>query len=140
MPRVRTAAISALFLFVAAACISVVYAVPRQAAQGKESSPCVTVPAPSDFRGKWESAQGNGQSFFITLSADGVAWKSTGPGYGKWKWIDGEARIEWDDGWHDSIVKIGSGRRYLKLGYEPGKMFEGTPSNVGPANRVEPAR
>jgi len=109
------------------------------ASPGREAAPCTCGPSRNDFVGKWEAGQGNGQSFSITLDADGEAWKSTGPGAGNWKWIAGEARITWDDGWHDVIVKRGSGR-YLKLGYEPGRTFEGTPSNVAPARNIGPAK
>jgi hypothetical protein len=113
------------------------YSVPQALSKDVAHCCCTTR---AEFVGKWEAAQGNGQSFFITLYDDGRAWKSSGPGDGTWKWIDGEARISWDDGWHDAIVKIGSGDRHLKLGYQPGKDFEGTPSNVGPARNVAPAR
>ena len=113
------------------------YASPQSSS--KESAPCCCTTR-AEFVGKWEAAQGDGHSFFITLYDDGRAWKSSGPGDGTWKWIDGEARITWDDGWHDAIVKIGSGDRHLKLGYGPGKTFEGTPSNVGPARNIAPAR
>jgi hypothetical protein len=94
-----------------------------------------STPARSDFVGKWEAGQGNGQSFLITLYANGRAWKSTGPGAGTWAVVDGEARIAWDDGWHDAIVRVGS--RHLKLGYRPGLPFEGTPSNVSAANNTQ---
>ena len=109
---------------------------PAQAGQGRGAGPCICVAARSDFVGKWEAGQGNGQSFFITLNVNGEAWKSSGPGAGSWKWVDGEAQITWYDGWHDVIIKRGSGNRFLKLGYEPGKPSEGTPSNVGAARNV----
>ena len=111
-----------------------------QAPQNREAAPCTSGPSQSDFVGKWEAGQGNGQGVFITLDANGEAWKSTGPGAGNWKWVDGEARITWDDGWHDVIIKRGSGSRYLKLGYEPGRTFEGIPSNVAPARNSGPVK
>jgi hypothetical protein len=49
---------------------------------------------------------------------------------------DGEARISWDDGWHDAIRKVGT--KHEKVAYEPGKSFSDTPSNVTTARNTEP--
>ena len=73
---------------------------------------------------------------FITLDADGDARKSIGPSHGTWTLVDGEARINWDDGWHDVIRKVGS--KHEKRAYEPGKSFDGTPSNVTAARNTQP--
>lgn len=93
-------------------------------------------PGRAHFVGKWEAGDGNGGRFFITLDADGKAKKSTGNPHGTWTLVDGEARISWDDGWHDAIRKVGS--KHEKLAYGPGKTFEETPSNVTPARNTHP--
>jgi hypothetical protein len=92
-------------------------------------------PGRGHFIGKWEVGDGNGSRFFITLSADGEARKTLGSSHGTWTLVDGEARISWDDGWHDAIRKVGT--RHEKLAYEPGKSFDETPSNVTAARNTE---
>jgi len=90
------------------------------------------------FLGKWEVGEGNGFSnFYITLETDGEASKSIGSTHGTWTVVDGEARISWDDGWHDVIRKVGS--KHEKVAYEPGKSFDDTPSNVTPAKNTSPS-
>ena len=42
--------------------------------------------------------------------------------------MDGEARIAWDDGWHDVIRKVGT--KHEKVAFEPGKSLSETPNNV----------
>ena len=92
-------------------------------------------PSRSHYIGKWEVGEGNGGHFFITLNADGSAKKTIGSPHGTWSLVDGEARIAWDDGWHDAIRKRGSGHE--KVAYEPGKTFEDNPSNVTAARNTE---
>jgi len=94
------------------------------------------LPGRAHFVGKWEVGEGNGGRFFITLDADGKATKSLGSPHGTWTLVDGEARISWDDGWHDAIRKVGS--KHEKFAYEPGKSFEQTPSNVTAARNTQP--
>lgn len=87
------------------------------------------------YVGKWEVGEGNGGNFYATLKADGEARKSIGASHGTWTVVDGEARISWDDGWHDAIRKVGA--KYEKFAYEPGKSFEDTPSNVTAARNTQ---
>jgi hypothetical protein len=87
------------------------------------------------FMGKWKVGEGNGRDFYITLGADGNASKSIGPAHGSWTVVDGEARIAWDDGWHDAIRKTGA--THEKFAYEPGKSFDEKPSNVTAAVKTE---
>jgi hypothetical protein len=94
------------------------------------------MPGRAHFVGKWEVGEGNGDRFFITLEADGKARKSIGDPHGTWTFVDGEARISWEDGWHDAIRKVGS--KHEKAAYEPGKSFDETPSNVTPARNTMP--
>lgn len=93
-------------------------------------------PSRAHFIGKWEVGQGNGSNFFITLEADGEARKTLGPSHGTWTLVDGEARISWDDGWHDVIRKVGT--RHEKAAFEPGKSFDDKPANVTAARNTQP--
>jgi hypothetical protein len=94
------------------------------------------MPGRGHFIGKWEVGEGNGSTFYITLEADGEARKTLGASHGSWTLVDGEARITWDDGWHDAIRKVGS--KHEKLAYEPGKSFNDAPSNVTDARNTQP--
>ncbi|MGH9516477.1 MAG: hypothetical protein ACRD3P_12465 [Terriglobales bacterium] len=88
------------------------------------------------FVGKWEVGVGafGAGHFFITLDPNGEARKTLGSSHGTWAVVDGEARINWDDGWHDAIRKIGS--KYEKRAYEHGKTFSDEPSNVTDAKNT----
>jgi hypothetical protein len=93
------------------------------------------LPSRSHFIGKWRVGEGNGDKFYITLEANGDAKKTLGMPHGTWSLVDGEARILWDDGWHDAIRK--SGTKHQKLAFEPGKGFDDTPSNITEAWNTE---
>ena len=86
--------------------------------------------------GKWLVGEGNGDSFYITLEENGEATKSIGAADGTWVYVDGEARITWDDGWHDAIRKVGS--KHGKFAYSPGKSFSDNPTNVTEARDTSP--
>jgi len=101
-----------------------------------ESTPNASVPTRNHFVGKWQVGDGNRSTFYITLERDGKARKSLGPPHGTWTVVDGEARISWDDGWHDAIRKVGA--TYEKRAYEPGRSFGDSPSNVTAARNTEP--
>jgi len=88
------------------------------------------------FVGKWEVGDGNGHNFYITLNDDGTARKSIGAAHGTWTVVDNEARVTWDDGWHDAIRKVGT--KHEKFAYAPEKNFEDKPSNVTAARNTEP--
>lgn len=91
----------------------------------------------ASFVGRWEVGLGAaGQTFFITLDKDGHASKSHGAPHGKWTVYGDEARITWDDGWHDVIRKAGN--HYEKAAYAPGKSFTDSPDNITSATRTEP--
>jgi hypothetical protein len=94
------------------------------------------LPSRNHFVGKWEAGKGNGGNFYITLDADGEASKTFGASHGTWTVVDGEARISWDDGWHNIIRKVGS--THEKFAFEPGKSFSDHPSNVTAARNMEP--
>jgi hypothetical protein len=89
------------------------------------------------FVGEWRVGLGaGGQTFNITLEKDGKATKSHGSPNGHWTMFGDEARISWDDGWHDVIRK--SGNHYEKAAYAPGKSFSDSPDNITAATRTEP--
>jgi hypothetical protein len=101
-----------------------------------EFEPSASVPGHNHFVGKWKVGEGNGSNFYITLDANGEARKSIGSSHGTWTVAAGEARITWDDGWHDAIRKVGSSHE--KRAYQPGKSFDDTPSNVTAATNTQP--
>jgi len=72
----------------------------------------------------------------VPLEADGDAKKTHGEEHGTWTLVDGQARIAWDDGWHDVIRKVGA--KHEKLAYEPGRSFDESPSNVTAARNTNP--
>jgi hypothetical protein len=90
----------------------------------------------SHFLGRWRVGDGQGNTFIITLDRNGRATKSVGDRRGTWSVVNGEARINWDDGWHDAIRKVGI--KYEKVAYGPGKDFSDEPSNVADAKSLEP--
>jgi hypothetical protein len=101
-----------------------------------ENPASASAPGKNHFVGKWKVGDGNRSTFYITLERDGGAKKSLGPPHGSWTVVEGEARITWDDGWHDAIRKVGA--RHEKRAYEPGRSFDDPPSNVTTATNTEP--
>jgi len=87
------------------------------------------------FVGRWEVGLGvAGQNFYITLEPDGKATKTHGAPNGKWTVFGDEARISWDDGWHDVLRKAGN--HWEKAAYAPGKSFSEQPDNIAGATRT----
>ncbi len=87
------------------------------------------------FLGKWRVGDGSGGNFFITLESSGEAKKSIGAIHGTWTVVNNEARITWDDGWHDAIRKVGT--KHEKFAYAPEKTFSDKPDNVTNAQNLE---
>ena len=87
------------------------------------------------FIGKWRVGDGAGRTFYITLDPDGTARKSIGASHGTWTVVDEEARISWDDGWHDAIRKVGT--KHEKFAYAPGKSFSDDSDNVTDARNIQ---
>jgi len=98
-------------------------------------APVVSLKGQNHFLGKWRVGDGMGGRFYITLKEGGVAEKSMGSSHGTWTVVDNEARISWDDGWHDLIHKVGN--RYEKVARGPGKSFSDEPDNVAKAELVD---
>jgi len=99
----------------------------------------ISVPGPSraHFLGKWEVGEGNGDNFYITLREDGSARRlMNGIEHedGTWKYVNGEAQITWNDGWHDAIRKDGDW--FHKYAYSEGKAFHDQPDNVTNARNL----
>ncbi len=104
------------------------------AAEAAAASP--DVPTRGRFFGKWVVGEGNGDTFLITLKDDGEALRSLGDMHGKWTYVNGEARITWDDGAQDAIRRAGS--KFQKYAYSAGKSFTDTPDNVTSAVNTTP--
>ena len=102
---------------------------------GQTSKPSSTSAA--TFIGEWKVGLGVGsQTFTITLEKGGKATKTHGSPNGKWTVFGDEARITWDDGWHDVIRRAGN--KWEKAAYAPGKSFSDSPDNITGATRTEP--
>lgn len=89
-----------------------------------------------EFIGKWRVGDGMGGHLTFTLFRDGSAIKNPGTPHGTWTVVDGEARISWDDGWHDVIRKAGN--KYEKAAYSPGTSYAGGTNNITDATRINP--
>ncbi|MGD0546602.1 MAG: hypothetical protein ABR991_02095 [Terracidiphilus sp.] len=112
---------------------------PAAAAPATASSPAAAnsaQPSRGRFLGKWEVGDGNGSNFIITLKENGEAMKSIGDLHGKWEYVDGEARVSWEDGWTDVIRKVGPS--FQKFAYSGGKSVTGTADNVTNARNTTP--
>lgn len=92
------------------------------------SAPAAFPMGRNHFVGKWKVGEGNGGYFYITLDANGNATKTIGGRHGTWTVVEGEARIAWDDGWHDAIRKVGT--KHEKVAFDPGKSFSDEPNNI----------
>ena len=89
------------------------------------------------WAGEWKvGITAGGGTFYITLSLDGTATKSMGALHGTWEVVGSEARISWNDGWHDVIRRAGN--HFEKAAYAPGQNFSDAPNNITSATRTEP--
>lgn len=93
-------------------------------------------PPRGHFFGKWEVGDGTGHTFFITLKESGEAYRSMGNDRGKWVYVNGEARITWNDGAQDAIRRVDGKDR--KAAYRAGKSFTDEPDNVTDARNTSP--
>jgi len=92
------------------------------------------LPSRNRYLGKWEVGDGEGNNFYITLRENGDAVRSLGDVRGHWDYVEGEARVTWDDGAQDAIRKTGT--IYQKFAYRKGKSFTDTPDNVAGARNT----
>jgi hypothetical protein len=93
-------------------------------------------PPRGHFLGKWEVGDGAGNTFYITLDGDGNAWRSLRRVHGKWAYVNGEARVTWDDGAMDALRRIDG--KDQKFAYHAGKSFTDEPDNVTEARNTSP--
>jgi hypothetical protein len=91
-------------------------------------------PPRGHYVGKWEVGDGSGGTFYITLNDDGSAWRTLHRLHGRWAYVNGEARVTWDDGAQDAIRKVGGHDR--KFAYSAGKSFTDQPDNEGEARNT----
>jgi len=99
----------------------------------------INTPGPSRARffGKWEVGTGNGDNFVIQLHEDGTAMRIMNTiehERGHWEYVNGEARVTWDDGWHDCIRRVNG--EFKKFAYSESKTFESDPDNVTNARNL----
>jgi hypothetical protein len=87
------------------------------------------------FLGKWEVGDGNSGTFVIAFETNGEASRSLGASHGIWTIVGDEARITWDDGWHDAVRKVGD--KHEKFAFAPGTTFDDKPANVTGARKLE---
>ena len=93
-------------------------------------------PSRGHFFGKWEVGDGSGGTFTITLDENGDAHRSLHRAHGKWAYVNGEARVTWDDGAQDAIRRIDG--KDQKFAYHAGKSFTDEPDNVTDAHNTSP--
>ena len=104
-------------------------------AAAKNTTTSVEVPDRHRFVGTWTVGDGQGRHFHFTFDDNGQATNDvSGSGHGTWTYVDGEAHVTWDNGWHDAIRKVGM--KFQKFAYAPGTSFSGTPSNVTAAEKT----
>jgi len=92
--------------------------------------------AASTFEGVWKVQDSSGQPFEITLSADGAAKATRGPGMvGTWKEAGKTAVINWSTGWTTTIAKMDG--HYKHSAYRKGQSPEGAPTSSSDAQKVQ---
>ena len=91
-------------------------------------------PPRGHFFGKWEVGDGNGGTFYITLEESGDAYRTLNKVHGRWVYVNGEARVTWDDGAMDAIRRIDGKDR--KFAYSAGKSFTDEPDNTAEARNT----
>lgn len=106
----------------------------KTSAPAATKSTSVDMPDRHRFIGKWNVGDGQGGWFEFHLEDSGEAHNNVSGGmHGTWTYVNGEARVSWDNGWHDIIRKVGM--RYRKIAFAPGKGWDDTPSNEGDAKK-----
>lgn len=101
---------------------------------GDSGSAPAGAPPRGHFLGKWEVGDGSGGKFYITLDESGNAQRTLHNMHGKWAYVNGEARVTWDDGAMDAIRKVGG--KDQKYAYRAGKSFTAEPDNVTDARNT----
>ena len=108
---------------------------PGRATASTDSAPYNPAwPPRGSYFGKWETGDGSGGTFFITLKENGQAHRTLNAVDGHWVYVNGEAQITWNDGAMDAIRKVGNSFR--KYAYGAGKSFTDKPDNEGEAHNT----
>ena len=103
---------------------------------GDAGSTPAGAPPRGHFFGKWEVGDGSGSTFYITLNENGDAYRTLHKVHGHWAYVNGEARVTWDDGAMDAIRRIDG--KDQKFAYRAGKSFTDEPDNVTDAHNTSP--
>src|SRR5581483_11570610 len=112
------------------------FKLPPAAASAGAPAP-IDLPSRHHFLGQWTVTDNAGHTYLFTLKESGEATNNVDSGgHGTWSYENGEARITWDNGWHDIIRKVGM--KYRKFAFAPGKTFDDTPTNEGSAHKTNP--
>ncbi len=91
--------------------------------------------AASEFEGVWKVEDEKGNSFEITLSADGSAKATLVSGMtGTWKEEDGAALMTWNTGWTSKIRKEGDS--YKNMAWDKDAPLSGPPTIVADVEKV----
>ncbi len=107
---------------------------PENAAVADAGPPPPGAPPRGHFLGKWEVGDGTGGQFTIILNDDGSAWRSLRRVRGHWAYVNGEARVTWNDGAQDCIRRVDGHDK--KFAYREGKRFTDDPDNVTEARNT----
>ena len=90
------------------------------------------------FVGSWDIGRPKGggkPAFVMSLNADYTATKSHVPrATGKWRMVNGEARVVWSDGWRDIIRQERD--QFRKIAFRPGTTFDSRPANIESAIKL----
>lgn len=101
---------------------------------GKSAATSIDLPTRHHFVGKWRVGDQQGHKYMFTLLENGQATNDVDSGgHGTWTYVNGEAHISWDNGWHDVLRKVDM--KYMKFAFSPGVSTEDNPSNVGEAHK-----
>ncbi|MDG2304563.1 MAG: hypothetical protein P8R42_07875 [Candidatus Binatia bacterium] len=92
-----------------------------------------------EFNGTFLFAHDPGQpGFEVTLEPDGSAWSTAaGPGTktrGRWRLVDGVARIEWADGWRNELLRSSHG--WTQMTWAPGTADSTPPVKTTTASKL----
>ncbi|HVP64615.1 MAG TPA: hypothetical protein VMT82_06950 [candidate division Zixibacteria bacterium] len=110
---------------------------PQAGSVAKMPGSSAELPRREAFIGRWQVGDGHGHFYHFTFQENGEATNDVPQsGHGKWTYVKGELRVEWDNGWHDVIRKVGT--KYKKYAYAPGVPFINVPDHVADAEKTEP--
>jgi hypothetical protein len=90
--------------------------------------------AKAPFVGRWRITPKDEGTFYMTLESSFEARKTNGGAkHGRWEVVGKQARVTWDDGWQN----IFRPDRNMTDAFKPGASWDGPPTIVAPAVKVE---